>query len=266
MTKLDSNAAWKEASALVAANREVLFTLAGVFFLIPSLALAILAGEPEVEPGMDRDQIAAALWAFYGHWWWLILLSSILQVVGILAILTLMRDRARPTVGEAIAAGLGGTLSYLGAQLLFVIGFAVVGGLIVGVLSVVSPVLAVVAALVVFVAAVFIAFRLILVAPVVAVEGERNPIAALRRSWTMTRGNFWRIFAFLVLLVILFAVVLAIVMLVVGLILAVATSGDVQTIIAAAISSALTAVAIVYFAGIVAAIHRQLAGSGTRES
>ena len=265
MTKLDSNAAWKQASAWVAANREVLFILAGVFFLLPSLALAVFIGEPAMEPGMDREQMMAALTDFYGKAWWLILLSSVMQVVGILAVLTLMRDRSRPTVGEAITAGLKGTLSYLGAQLLFVIGFALVGGLIVGVLSVVSPVLGVVAALVLFVAAVFIAFRLILVPPVVAVEGERNPIAALRRSWALTRGNFWRIFAFLMLVVILFLIVLGIVMLVIGLILAIVTSGDTQRVIAAAFSSALTAVAIVYFCGIVAAIHMQLGGRSARE-
>jgi hypothetical protein len=260
MTKLDSNAAWKEASALVAANREVLYILAGVFFLLPSLALAVFIGEPAVEPGMDREQMMAALTEFYGQAWWLILLSSILQVVGILSILTLMRDRSRPTVSEAIRAGLGGTLSYLGAQLLFVIGFAVVGGVLVGVLAVISPALAVVAALLLFIAAVFFVCRLLLVAPVVAVEGERNPIAALRRSWGLTKGNFWRIFAFLVLVLVLFLIVLSIVMLVIGLILAIVTSGDTQRVIAAVVSSALTAVAIVYFAGMIAAIHRQLAG------
>ena len=260
MAKLDSNAAWKEASALVAANREVLFALAGVFFLIPSLAVAVFMGEPAMEPGMDREAMMAALGEFYGKSWWLILLSSLLQVVGMLAILTLMRDRTRPTVSDAIRSGLSGTLSYLGAQLLWVIGFSLVGGLLIGVAALVSPALAVVLALVLFLAAMFIGFRLILIAPLVAVEGERNPIAALRRSWALTRGNFWRILAFLLLLIVLFLVVLGIVMLVVGLILAIATSGETQKVIAAVFSSALTAVAVVYFCGILAAIHRQLAG------
>ena len=51
MAKLDTNAAWKEASAIVSANREVLLALAGVFFMLPSLALSVIAGEPEVVPG-----------------------------------------------------------------------------------------------------------------------------------------------------------------------------------------------------------------------
>ena len=54
-------------------------------------------------------------------------------------------------------------------------------------------------------------------------------------------------------------------MLIVGLILAVATSGETQRIIAAVFSSALTAVAVVYFCGILAGIHRQLGGPASAE-
>ena len=99
MAKLDTNAAWKEASGLVAANRDVLFALAGVFFLLPSLALAVILGEPEVEPGMNPDQIMAAMGEFYRSGWWLMLFGWLIQIVGMLAVLTLMRKRERPTVG-----------------------------------------------------------------------------------------------------------------------------------------------------------------------
>jgi hypothetical protein len=265
MAQLDSNAAWKEASALVAANRDVLFTIAGVFFLLPSFALAVFVGEPEVAPGATRDQMMATMGEFYGRTWWAIALSSLLQIVGILAILTLMRDRTRPTVGEAIRAGLGGTPTYVGAQLIFAVAIGLVGGVLIAVSALASPVVGAAVLLLVFGAALFLAFRLILVAPIVAVEGERNPVAALRRSWAMTRHNFWRIFAFVILVLVLFLVVLAIVMLIVGLILAVLTAGRTQEVIAALVSSALTSVAIVYFAGMVAAVHRQLSSRAETE-
>ena len=260
MAKLDTNAAWKEASAIVSANREVLFALAGVFFMLPSLALAVIAGEPEIATGMSREQMMAAMEEFYAGAWWIILISAVLQIVGLMAILTLMRDRSRPTVGQAIRAGLSGTPSYLAAQLLVVIGLSLIGGVLVGVAAVVSPVLAVVVLLLVMVVALFAVFRMVLVAPVVAVEGVRNPLTALARSWRLTKGNFWRIFAFILLILILFVVVVGIVMMVIGLILALATSGEVQRIIAAVFSSALGAVGVVYFAGVIAAIHRQLGG------
>lgn len=261
MVRLDSNAAWKEASALVAANRDVLFTLAGVFFLLPGLAQAVFVGEPDVAPGAGRDQIIAAMVAFYSRTGWLLLLSVVLQVIGMLAILTLMRDRSRPTVGEAIAAGLRGAPSYLGAQLLFGLAVGLVGGFLIGLGALLSPPLAVLIVLFVLAAALALAFRLVLVAPIVALEGVRNPVEALRRSWRLTRGNGWRIVAFLVLVLILFAIVLAIVMLIVGMILAILTSGTTQTVIAALASGTLTAIGLVYVAGMLAAMHRQLAGA-----
>ena len=265
MTKLDTNAAWKEASAIVSANREVLLALAGVFFMLPSLALTIIAGEPEMIPGMKPEQMMAAMSEFYRTWWWIILLSAVLQIVGLMAILTLMRDRSRPTVGEAIRGGMPGALSYLVAQLLSVVGLSLIGGIIIGIIAAVSPALAVVAGLLFGLAMIFALFRLILVAPVIAVEGTRNPLTAMLRSWRLTQGNFWRIFGFLLLIVILFAVVVGIVMMVVGLILALASSGEPQRIIAAVFSSARGAVGVVYFAGVIAAIHRQLAGPGTAD-
>lgn len=260
MAKLDTNAAWKEASAIVSANREVLLALAGVFFMLPSLALAVIAGEPEMAPGMSGEQMMAAMEEFYAGAWWLILISAVLQIVGLMAILTLMRDRSRPTVGQAIGAGLAGTPTYLAAQLIIVLALSLVGGLLIGVAAVVSTALATVVVLLVIGAAVFAVFRLLLVAPVVAVEGVRNPLAAMVRSWRLTQGNFWRLFGFLLLILILFVVIVAIVMMIIGLILALATSGEPQRIIAAVFSSALGAVAVVYFAGVIAAVHRQLGG------
>ena len=265
MAKLDTNAAWKEASGLVAANRDVFLTLAGVFFMLPSLALSVILGEPEVEPGMQPEQMLAVMREFYAGAWWLILLGSLLQIVGILTILTLMRDRSRPTVGEAIRAGLAGTPSYLVAQLLLGLVLGVVFVVLVAGAAAISPALAVVVVLLAMGVFVFVMFRMILVAPLVAVEGMRNPIAALRGSWALTRGSFWRIFGFVVLVVVLFLIVLAIVMLVIGIVLAIATSGETQRVIAAVFSSALTAIAVVYFCGMIAAIHRQLAGPASAE-
>lgn len=260
VAKLDTNAAWKEASAIVSANREVLFALAGVFFMLPSLALSVIAGEPEVIPGMKGDQMIAAMEAFYAKSWWIVLLSATLQIIGLLAILTLMRDRSRPTVGEAIRSALPGALSYLAAQFAVVIGLSLIGGILIGVAAVISPVLAAVAALLFMTALIFVVFRLILVGPVIAVEGMRNPLTAMIRSWRLTQGNFWRIVGFMLLIIILFVVIVGIIMMIVGLVLALASSGEPQRIIAAVFSSALGAVGVVYFAGVLAAIHRQLGG------
>ena len=254
MTKLDSNAAWKEASSQVSANRDVFLALAGVFFVVPSLALTVIGGEPEVVPGMQPAQISAALMAFLAGTWWLFALGLILQFSGMLAILTLMRDRTRPTVSEAINGALRGLLPFLVAQLLV----AFTALLEIGVLQ---P-LRVVALLLVIGFAIFANIRLILIAPVIAVEGTRNPVTVLQRSWALTRGQFWRIFVFLALVVILFAVVLVVVSRLVGLVLTIFASGETQRLLGALLSSTMTGVLLVYLTGIYSAIHRQLAGPG----
>lgn len=265
MPKLDSNAAWQEATRLVAANRDVLFAVAGVFILLPSLALAVLLGEPPVEPGMKPEAMQAALLEFYSQNWLPMMIAAALQIVGVLTLLTLMRDRSRPTVGEAIAAGASGALSYLAAQLLLGFGVGMLAIVLITVAALVSPVLAVAVAIVAIATFVNAAFRTMLVSPVIAVEGTRNPVAALVRSWQLTAGNFWRIFGFVVLLVVLFAVVVGIIMLVIGMILALIASSETARVIAAFFSSALGSVATVYFVAVTAAIHRQLGGAPKSE-
>ncbi len=56
--------------------------------------------------------------------------------------------------------------------------------------------------------------------PAIAIERVINPIAALGRSWRLTRGNSFRLFAFYLLLLIAFVIVSAIVSLIGGLLFA----------------------------------------------
>ena len=49
--RFDSNRAWQEATKLVSANRDVLWALAGVFLVLPSFAVGILAPPPEPAAG-----------------------------------------------------------------------------------------------------------------------------------------------------------------------------------------------------------------------
>jgi hypothetical protein len=43
--KFDMSEAWREAMAMITANREVLLIVAGIFFLLPSVALGLSIGE-----------------------------------------------------------------------------------------------------------------------------------------------------------------------------------------------------------------------------
>lgn len=244
---------------MVARNREVLMAIAGVFFLLPSLAFAVFVPEPQLPAGAAPAELMAAMGAAYASAAPLLVVVSLLQMAGTLSVLIVMTDPARPTVGQAIRRGLAATGPYFLAQLMVAVGLGVVFVVVATLASLTGIVaLAGVVVILLFAAMAYCGLRVILVATVIAIEAERNPVAAIRRSWGLTRGNAGRLALFLLLAAILFAVVYGLVMMLVGVVLVLTTGGDVQHVLAAAVSSAITAVALVYFAAMIAAVHRQI--------
>ncbi len=259
--KLESNQAWQEASAMVSANRQLLLALAGVFFVLPTLAVAVFIPEPQPEPNMTPKALLALLADYYRSVAPWMIPTFLATSLGSLAILSLITGRDRPTVGEAIRSGAHGVLPYLGTQLLTALVMVLIGGLVGGLGAATgSAGLTVLVALVVMVLAVYAGTRLMLVAPVIAVEGQRNPVAILKRSWALTEGNVGRILLFVVLLAVVFAIVIVVLMGVIGAVLALTIGGEPARIMAAIASSALGAGFSVYFTACLAAIHRQLSG------
>lgn len=259
--KFDSNLAWRQASAAVLANRDVLLALAGVFFLLPRLALSLLLPNPPATQGTDPVVLAAAMEKFYGQMLPYLIPMVLFQGVGTLAILTLFTDRTRPTVGEAIKLGARGLLPYLGAQILFALGATLVGGGLV-MLAALSGSNALVGAvgLVVVVAVIAVYVHLMLVAPVVAVERIYQPYAALRRSWELTRGNALRVLGFLLLISVVAMVGLLAALSVTSAAAALVGGAEAVRVTNAVVSGVLGALITLMMASVLAAIHRQLAG------
>lgn len=257
--KFDSNRAWSEAAASIRANKEVVATVAGVFFLLPSLAFALFFPAPQAPAGAQGQAMIDLMGAWYGKVLPFVIPVAILQASGTLTLLTLLSDRSRPTVREAIRQGFAGLLPYLGAQLLIGFGLGVAGLMILGMASVTK--LAIVAVAALLVGALYIFIRTALVAPVVAVEGVKSPLAAIARSWGLTRGNAARILSFFLLLLATM-VVASILTMVVGGLLVLLLPANVATAITTVVTSAFGAGVALYFVSVLAAIHRQLAGDG----
>jgi hypothetical protein len=257
----DSNRAWKEASAAVIANRDVLLALAGVFFLLPSLAFALLMPAPEAQPGATPQQAVAAMTAYYAAAAPFLIPMTIVQAAGTLGLLALFTDKRRPTVGEAIRLGFVGLLPYIGVQLLLGValglGFAVLGGI-----AAASGVQALVVIVIVGVVlgGGYVVVKTSLAAPIIVVEGVRNPVVALRRSWLLTKGNSVRLALFYLLLAVVSAIIVTIIMAVVGVLATLFAGGEPARVIAAILSSTLGSVMTLYFVAVIAAAHRQLAG------
>lgn len=260
----DSNRAWKEAVAAVAANREVLLALAGVFFVLPSIAFSLFFPQPEPPAGATPEQTLALMREFYLGAAPYFIPIGLVQMGGTLAMLTLFTDRSRPTVSVAIKQGFIAVIPYFLAQLMLGLGIglaAVVLLALAGLTGVTAIV--VLAGIALAVIVVYAAVKTSLVAPVVAVEYERNPVAALRRSWALTKGNSVRLVLFYLLVVVAFVIVVSIAMGIVGVALALLVGGETARIIAAVVSAVLGGVFSVYFVAILASVHRQLAGPST---
>ena len=121
--KFDMGQAWSQAMVTLGANRDLIGIVAGVFFFLPYLALMLMVPDlsaemPVAQPGVDPQAMYEALMAVYGRIWPYVLIVVILQGIGSLSLLALLRDSTRPTLGEALKLGLIAFLPYIVAQLL----------------------------------------------------------------------------------------------------------------------------------------------------
>ncbi len=261
---LDTSKAWSQASATVSANKELLVALAGVFFFLPSLALALFFPQPEPPAGAEPKQLMEMMGTFYRGIAPYLVLATLVQVLGQLAVLTLTARAGRATVGDAIRAAAGGLLPYLGVQALVVLAVMVVFGLV-AMLSALSAALAVVTGLLVLIAAIWATIRLLLIPVVIAVEGQRNPLAVLRRSWQLTFGNAGRILLFVIVLALAVMVISIVASAGVGILLALVGGVESARIGGAVIAALVGAGFTVYTTICFAAIHAQLVGTAAAD-
>lgn len=257
--KFDMSEAWSEAMAMITANREVLLVVAGLFFLLPSVALAMSIGDLQEAIIANPEAAQAQVYEIYSSWGWLIVASLLAQGVGYLALLALLRDSSRPTVGEALKTGLIGLLPAIGTYLLLVIGISLTLGLLVGgAIASGNQAAAAIALIVAIVVLIYICVKVSLSGPVIAIEKVFNPFTVLARSWRLTKGNSFRLFLFYLLLVIVYIVIAAVLGAIVG-VLTLALGPSVAQTANALISGLLSAAMTVVFVAVVAAVHRQLA-------
>jgi len=264
--KLDMGKAWNDAVAMLGANKDVVFIVAGVFFFLPNaiatLAMPQATAELEAmtasgaEP--DPEAVLQMFSTMYSEIWWMVLLLALFQAAGVLSLLSLLTDSTRPTVGEALGFGVKALLPYIGAQLLISVLLMLVIILPTALGALISPSIAALLAAVGFVVAVYGYVKFSLTSPVIAIEKVMNPFTALRRSWQLTKGNSFRLFAFFLLLILVLIVISAITSMVWAIF---SIMGEQIGLFATAIGSALVSmVSGAIFMAVLASLHRQLSG------
>lgn len=265
MRGLSISRAWDETKAIITRDGRLFISVALALVALPATITGLL--NPK---GMGAS---TPLWVDI-----VVLVASLIALAGQLALIRLALGPSI-TVGGAIAHGMRRMPIYLLAGILIVAALfiaAIPFALVLVAMGVPLPAANVptsppllIAALLYFALVCFVAVRMLMAAPVASAQ-LAGPIAIVRRSWDLTRGNWWRLFGFLVLFFIAALVVLAgagaatgvVVRILVGAIEPLSASALIVAIVQAALNTLLTIV----FAVMLARFYVQLAGRGEAEA
>ena len=268
MSKLSITAAWNETADYLKQHFGALFTLAVALITLPNVALQAF-GPGAMVPGAAP---APGLWLLF------VPVVLVLGITGSLAISTLALGRAA-TIGDAIRHGFRRVLPMLGATLILVVALCIllfplvlVTGLKPEDLIAPTPATAgkiLLAMLAVGVLFAFLAVRLLLMTPVAAAE-PAGPVAIIARSWALTRGHFWRLLGFFLLLAVAAMVVALVATMVIGLVVAATLGapapGTAGGLVMLLVGGLINAVFLVVMGTMVARIYLQLAGGPIKGS
>jgi hypothetical protein len=274
MRDLSINTAWNEASAFVRREAGLLFPIVFLLGSLPGAAAQLLAPQQGSTPTPGE---AGA--------WLLVFLAAIL--LGFIANLAIAYLALRP--GRSVGEGLGRAgrrfLPMLGAMLIV----SIAAGLLLFVLAMVVTLLmpgaaesmaaggppgpeALAAIGIVFLlmapVLIYVAPRLVLMTPVAAVE-EAGPLAIIRRSWQLSKGNFWKLLGFILLFVIVFIVITMAVSFVVGALVVLLVGrpdpGSLAMLIMLLIEAVIGAIFSMFFGATAARLYAQLAEDNVAE-
>lgn len=184
----DAVSAWRRDTALLApiAGLTMFLPQFAVLLLVPSLghalpdlALTTDGGQPD-PAAVEAMSNAIGDWlARYGGWY---VAASIAGMFGALAVMALYLATGRPTVKTALARAAALLLRYVLASIL--VGIAALSVLLPGaaarlLLAVLLPV------------AFYVLGRTMLAGPAIVASAPIGAVAAIGRSWALTRGHGW---------------------------------------------------------------------------
>lgn len=264
MSNLSISTAWEESRALLAHDGR----------LFASVALALIGIPTTVSALIEPKGMALA----GGSPWWVAVLTFVFALLALVGQLALVRLALKPsiTVGAAINHGARRMPIYLVTALLIGLCLAVliiplaIGAKVSGIpldksTTTLTPALTAMVLVIVLVA-IFIAVRMLMATPVASAE-PAGPLEIVKRSWSLTQGKWWKLFGFMVMIVVAATVVLVAISAIVGSVVTVALGAPVAMSVSALViglfeglfNAAFTAV----FAVMLARIYVQLSGRET---
>lgn len=189
MAKLSISRAWEETRGVLVQDGKLIVAVAMAMFVLPGILLDV--SMPEAPAGQLPEG---------GPWIAVAVAAILISLAGQLAIIRLAM-RPHISVGEAIVHGARRLLPYVAAAMMWALPFILIASALFGVAaeSGDKPTPAVSLAMIaVIIVGLYLAVRFILMSAVASAEGS-GPVAILRRAWTISSGNWWRLFGFSVL-------------------------------------------------------------------
>jgi len=185
--KFSYSAVWDDTLGLLRQHGRLLAAIAGVFLFMPALLVAQLLPPPQPT---DPARVLEAMMDYYAASWPWLLLQALASIVGTVAMLRLVF--ARTSVADALLFGLMLLPFYL-------------------LLSLITVVIVALGLILLIVPGVYLIGRLATAAPLMVAENRRNPVAALTRSFEISRGHGWAIAGLIFLVAIVAAIVIGVV-------------------------------------------------------
>jgi hypothetical protein len=169
---LSYSAVWNDAGRTLATNAGLLAAIAGVFIFLPAVLEARFFPPPEGWTSM-REWMELTQEHVSRNLPWM-LLSMILNLIGIITIYLMLLPGPRLTVGSAVGRALAILPFYFIMQLVVGIAWGI------GFVLLIVPFL-------------FLVGKLVLAAPILIGETPRAPFTAIQRSWALSSGRAWSI-------------------------------------------------------------------------
>lgn len=254
----------------------VFFAIQIVASMVLGIVLAIMGAAGAVGIGAGLDDPAAitgmsiffvlVMVVIYGAYLVLVLAQQA-------AMVTIASPLEDPSFGNAMARGFKSALPFFVISVILGIGYVALGAVLFALVGVAGfgggltgGIIGIVLLLLFMPVMVYLGCRFVVLVPVVAVDQVFNPIAAIRRSWAVTRGRVLGIFLANLVLAVLTLAVFGVPF---GLIFGTAVSGDPASgaplllLLLPFVFLPLIAVYVMFATSYMAALHSEVTGGGS---